>query len=174
MFFDLKWKNEFQKIYFIFHIWLLNWKEKNKKNCFWIYSDLKSISKNKNQNFRFHFLISNQKINFKKFFHFSTLVMKLKNEKFSKFVFFLSKKTSYTFSTWIKTVFWIYFDLKSISKNKNQNFRIHFLIPSQKINFKKFFHFSIWLWNWKMKNEKFSKFILFLNQKTSYTFGTWI
>ena len=25
-----------------------------------------------------------------------------------------------------------------------------------------------------MKNEKFSKFVLFLNQKTNYTFGTWI
>ena len=56
-------------------------KEKRKENCFWIYFDLKSISKNKNQNFGIHFLISNQKINFKKFSHFSILVMKLKNEK---------------------------------------------------------------------------------------------
>ena len=48
-------------------------KEKRKKN-------LKSISKNKNQNFQIHFLISNQKMNFKKFFHFSILVMKSKNE----------------------------------------------------------------------------------------------
>ena len=24
-----------------------------------------------------------------------------------------------------------------------------------------------------MKNEKFSRFVLFLNQKTNYTFGTW-
>ena len=25
-----------------------------------------------------------------------------------------------------------------------------------------------------MKNEKFSRFVLFLNQKTNYTFGIWI
>ena len=43
--------------------------------------DLKSISKNKNQSFRIHFLISNQKMNFIKLFNFSILVMKLKNEK---------------------------------------------------------------------------------------------
>ena len=60
-------------------------KEKQKKNFFWIYFDLKPISKNKNQNFRIHFLISNQNMNFKKLFHFSILVMKLKNEKQKKF-----------------------------------------------------------------------------------------
>ena len=60
-------------------------KEKQKKIFFWIYFDLKPISKNKNQNFRIHFLISNQKMNFKKLFHFSILVMKLKNEKQKKF-----------------------------------------------------------------------------------------
>ena len=36
------------------------------------------------------------------------------------------------------------------------------------------FIFEFRLWNWKMKNEKFSKFALFLNQKTNYTFGTQI
>ena len=60
-------------------------KEKQKKNFFWIYFDLKPISKNKNQNFLIYFLIWNQKMNFKKFFHFSILVMKLKNEKQKKF-----------------------------------------------------------------------------------------
>ena len=68
----------------IFHFSRLNIelkKEKQKKNCFWIYFDLKPISKSKNQNFGIHFLISNQKMNFKKSFHFSILVMKLKNEK---------------------------------------------------------------------------------------------
>ena len=50
-------------------------------------------------------------------------------------------------------------------KNKNQNIPIHFLI---------FFIFQFCLWNWKMKNEKLPKFALFFNQKTNYTFGTWI
>ena len=50
-------------------------------NFFLIYFDLKQNSKNANQTFRIHFLISNQKRTFKKFFHFSILVMKLKNEK---------------------------------------------------------------------------------------------
>ena len=78
--FDLKWKNESQKISSISQIRLKHWKRKNEKKIFfWLYFDLKPISKNKNQNFRIHFLISNQKMNFKKFFHFSILFMK--NEK---------------------------------------------------------------------------------------------
>ena len=56
-----------------------------KKKVFWIYFDLKSISKNKNQNIGIHFLISNQRMNFKNFFHFSILVMKLKHEKWKIF-----------------------------------------------------------------------------------------
>ena len=85
-FFNLKRKKEFQKISFIFQIWLLNWKRKNeKKNCFWIHFNLKPISTNKNQNFRIHFLMSNQIMNFKKFYGFSILLMKLKNEKWKTF-----------------------------------------------------------------------------------------
>ena len=38
--------------------------------------------------------------------------------------------------------------------------------------FKKLSYFSILVWNWKMKNEKFSKYVLFLSQKTNYTFST--
>ena len=63
-------------------------KDKRKKNCFWIYFDLKSISKNKNQNFRIHFLISNQKRNLKKLFYFSILVrfvFKSKNELYFRY-----------------------------------------------------------------------------------------
>ena len=84
----------------------------------------------------------------------------------------------FRFDYWIekgkmkKTFCWIYFDLKPILKNKNQNFRINFLIWYQKMIFKNSFFFQFLLWNWKMKNEKFSKFVLFLNQKTNYTFGT--
>ena len=56
-------------------------------------------------------------------FHFSNLIIELKKEK------------------WKKNFFLIYFDSKPVSKNKNQNFRIHFLISNEKINFKKFFDF---------------------------------
>ena len=81
--FDLKWENEYQKLSFIFQIWLLDWKKKI--FFFWVYFDLKSISKNKSQNFRIQFLISNQEMNIKKFFHFSVLLTKLKNEKWKIF-----------------------------------------------------------------------------------------
>ena len=110
----------------------------------------KSKTKNQNQNFAISFMIWNDKTNFKKYISFFTFYYSIGKGK--------SKKDC----------FWIYFDLKSISKNKNQNFRIHFLISNQKMNFKKFFHFSILV----MKNKKFSKFVLFLNQKTNYIFGT--
>ena len=101
--FHLKWKNEFQKISTIFQIWLKHWKRKNEKKFFWLYFNLKPISKNKNQSFRIPFSISNQKMNFKKSFHFSILFMKLKNEKWTifNFVLFLKQKTNYTFSTLI-------------------------------------------------------------------------
>ena len=83
--------------------WILNGtfsaRIKNGKKFFWIYFDLKSISKNKNRNFRIHFLISNQKLNFRKFFHFPILVMKLKNEKWKifKICFVLKSKNELYF-----------------------------------------------------------------------------
>ena len=52
--FDLKWKNEFQKISFIFQIWLMHLKRKNENKSFSLHFDLKSVSKNKNWNFRIH------------------------------------------------------------------------------------------------------------------------
>ena len=55
--------------------------EKRKQIFLKIYFDLKPISKNQNQNFRIHFLFWNQKMNFKKLFHFSILVVKMKNKK---------------------------------------------------------------------------------------------
>ena len=69
--------------FFKFDYWIEKWKMKEK--FFWICFDWKLISKNKNQNFRIHFLIRNQKMNFKKFFHFSIFVLKLKNEKWKLF-----------------------------------------------------------------------------------------
>ena len=48
--------------------------------------------------------------------------------------------------------FGYYFDLKPVSKNKNQNFQIYFLISNQKTNFKKNFRFSILIM--KLKNGK--------------------
>ena len=108
--FDLKWKNEFQKISFIFQSWLKHWKRKNeKKTFFWLYFHLKPISKNKNQNFQIHFLISNQKINFRNFFHFSILFMKLKNEKWKifkiRFVFKSKNELYFRFGTRTKSAF---------------------------------------------------------------------
>ena len=81
----------------------------------------------------------------KNIFHFSNLIIELKNEKRKMF-------------------FWICFKLKPISKNKNQNFRIHFLIWNQKMNFKKFFHFSIFIL--KLKNEKWKTFKILFNFKS--------
>ena len=99
-------------------------KDKRKKNCFWIYFDLKSISKSKNQNFRIHFLISNQKRNFKKLFYFSILVNEWKNEKFSKFVLFLNQKTNYTFGTRIIKL--IGFSISKITEYWNSNLKFVF------------------------------------------------
>ena len=56
------------------------------------------------------------------------------------------------------------------------NFKKQKWISKKKKNWisKNSFIFQFLFWNWKMKNEKLSKFILFLNQKTNYTFCTWI
>ena len=57
--FDLKWKIEFQKIYFIFQIWLKHWKRKNEKKysfltLFWFKINFKKqISKFLNSFFVF-------------------------------------------------------------------------------------------------------------------------
>ena len=71
-----------------------------KKKFFWICFNLKSISKNKNQNIRIDFLISNKKMNFKKLFHFSILVMKLKHEKWKVF------KIRFVFKSKNELYFW--------------------------------------------------------------------
>ena len=107
-------KTNFKKYisFFTFDYWIE--KRKTKKNCFWIYFDSKSISKNKNQNFRIHFLISNQKMNFKKFFHFSILVMKLKNEKRKIF------KIRFVF----KSKNELYFRYTDLTWNLNLNFHL--------------------------------------------------
>ena len=113
-----KEKTNFKKYisFFTFDYWIE--KRKTKKNCFWIYFDSKSISKNKNQNFRIHFLISNQKMNFKKFFHFSILVMKLKNEKWNifKICFVLKSKSElyfrYTDCFIIRVMPWVERDIR--------------------------------------------------------------
>ena len=116
----------------------------------------------------FSIFIENRNWDLKFVFRFDNENEKRKKSK----LYFILKKNQISLSTHGFNFFWIYFDLKRNSKNVNQPFRIHFLISNQKMNFKKFFHVSIWLWNWKMKKEKFSKFVLFLTQKTNYTFGT--
>ena len=46
------------------------------------------------------------------------------------------------------------------------------MIWNQKMDFEKFFYFQFLFFKWQMKNEKLSKFVLFLNHKTNHTFGT--
>ena len=98
----------------------------------------KRKTKNQNQNFVIRFLIWNEKTNFKKCL------------SFLKFHLCIEKGNTK------KKFFWNYFDLKPISKNKNQNFWVHFSISNQKMNFIKFFHFSIFFM--KLKNEKWKFF----------------
>ena len=74
----------------------------------------------------------------------------------SKIITILKWKLNGTFGARIKNIFRIYFDLKPISKNKNQNFQIYYLIWNQKVNFRKFFPFSIL--KIKLKNEKWKNF----------------
>ena len=103
-------------------------------------------TKNELQNFEYNFLIWNEKTNFKKYL------------SFFKFDYWTERwKTK-------KNILWICFYLKPISKNKNQNFRIHFLIWNQKMNFKNFFHFSIFIL--KLKNEKWKTFKIRFNFKS--------
>ena len=81
----------------------------------------------------------------KNIFHFSNLIKALKEKKQKNDFFWLSSKIKiFEFIIWFQIKKWI-------SKSS--------------------FLFQFCLWNWKMKNEKFSKFVLFLNQKTIYTLG---
>ena len=70
----------------------------------------------------------------KSIFHFSNFIIELKKGKMKK------------------KIFSIYFDLKQVSENKNQNFQIDFLISNQIMSFKKSLGFSILVM--KLKNEK--------------------
>ena len=119
-----------------------------KKKFFGIYFDLKSVSKNKKQNIRIHFLISNQRMNFKKFFHFSILVMKLKHEKWKIFkIRFVFKSKNELYFRYADSVHvlqpWI-FELKPKLK---VNFKFKFKLKSKfkfkfKLKFKFKFSFS--------------------------------
>ena len=90
----------------------------------------------------------------KNIFHFLNLIIELKNEKRKKFFLNL---------LWFKTDF-----KKQKSKFLNSIFDLKSKNEFQRIL--SFFNFLFW--NWKMKNEKLSKFVLFSNQKTNYT--NWI
>ena len=87
----------------------------------------------------------------KNIFDFSNLIKALKKEK---------RKKIFLTPFWFKTNF----------KKQKPNFWIHFLILNKKWISKSSFIFQFLLWNWTMKNEKFSKFVLFWNQKRNYTF----
>ena len=124
------------------------------KNKLWW--DLFQIKKRK-ANFKILKLIfwfeMNSRIS-KNIFHFLNLIIELKNEKRKKFFLNL---------LWFKTDF-----KKQKSKFSNSIFDLKSKNEFQRIL--SFFNFLFW--NWKMKNEKFSKFVLFSNQKTNYT--NWI
>ena len=108
----------------------------------------------------FKFPLKIEKWNLKKFYHFSIFNFEVKIEMRKNVLFHFNFKMKIEWFFWCMDFFWIYFDLKPISKNENQ-----------KLNFKNSFIFQFGFWNWKMKNGKFSKFVLFLNQKANYTFG---
>ena len=93
---------------------------------------LKPTSKNKNQSFGIHFLISNQKMNFKKSFHFSIFVIKFKNEKWKifKIRFVLNWKNELYFRytdlvSYLNFVFFI--EVKGKSKYRILNFVFQFI-----------------------------------------------
>ena len=104
-----------------------------KKKVFWIYFDLKSISKNKNQNIGIHFLISNQRMNFKNFFHFSILVMKLKHEKWKifkiRFLFKSKNKLYFRYADSVHVLHPRIFELKhpnsKLISNSNSNLNLN-------------------------------------------------
>ena len=156
-------KTNFKKYisFFTFDYWIE--KRKTKKNCFWIYFDSKSISKNKNQNFRIHFLISNQKLNLKKFFYFSILVMNLKNEKWKLF------KIRFVFKS-KNELYFRYTDLDWLPFSGWKEFWFEFLIPSFVFHFHKnmeneiqfVFRFLFSWRNWKRNYLKISRLTLWL------------
>ena len=110
---------------------------------------------NENFNFVIRFLIWNEKKVSKNIFHFSSLINAVKNEKLKRILFL--------------ALFWLKTNFKT-QKIKIFEFILWFQI--KKWIWKSYFIFPFWLWNWKMKNENFSKFVLLLNQKTNYTFST--
>ena len=90
----------------------------------------------------------------KNIFHFLNLIIELKNEK---------RKNFYLNLLWFTTDF----------KNQQSKFLNSIFDLKSKSEFQRILSFFNFLfWNWKMKNEKFSKFILFSNQKTNHT--NWI
>ena len=145
-----------------FDDWIERWK--TRKNFFGICFDLKLISKNKNQNFRIHFLIWNQKINFKKLFHFSIFVLKLKNEKWKIFKIsfvFKSKNKLYFLYTDSKNVFHFSHLINAMKKEKRS--KLLLTLFWFKTSFKKWkSKFSNKIFDFKSKN-KFHKVLSFFN-----------
>ena len=124
----------------------------------------------------FYFPIKIGKWKLKFFYHFSifNFESKLKYIKISFFILILKWKLNGTFSARIEkkgflNLFWFKINFKK-QKSKYWNSFFDFKSKNEFQKFLSFFQF--WLWNWNMKNEKFSKFVFFLNQKTNYTFGT--
>ena len=141
---------------------MLNCKTKNEKKNFWIYFDLKPTSKNESLNFRFHFLIWNQKMNFKKLFHFSIFVLKLKNGKWKIFkIHFVFRSKiilsvhGFHFVSWIrapKVPFNFQFKIE-MEKDIFANFNFDSKLKIEKRFF--IFNFQFLIENWKTKSSFF-------------------
>ena len=126
-----------------------------KKKVFWIYFDLKSISKNKNQNIGIHFLISNQRMNFKNFFHFSILVMKLKHEKWKIFkIRFLFKSKNKLYFRYADSVHVLHPRIFELKPKLKVNFKFKFKLKFKfKFKFKLKFKFKF-SFNFKVKLQR--------------------
>ena len=98
--FEIK-KNVFQKISFIFQIWLLNWKSRNEKkiflNLFWF----KTSFKKQKSEFSNSFFDWKSKNEFQKIISFSNVCFEIENWKIKifKIRFVFKSKKNYTFGT---------------------------------------------------------------------------
>ena len=154
--FNLKWQNEFQKTLLIFQFWLLNEKRKTKTifflNLFWFKTNFKKLK----SKFSHSFFDWNQKMNFKKFFHFSILVMKTKNEKWKIFKIrfvFKSKNELYFRYTAVRVYFVhsIFNRIFSLKINLYPNFQFN-LVSNSLVRF------------WILKNKSIMKKKLWNNE----------
>ena len=147
-FFDLKWKNDFQKISFIFEIWLMHWKRKHekKKNCFEPILISNQLQRTKMKLFEFIFWYQIKK-EFPKglsFCNFCYEIEKWNMKIFHNLLCFEIKKWMILLADGLIPSLVFHFD----KKMENE---IQFV-----------FLFSFWWRNWKTNNLKISRLTLWL------------